>query len=84
MPVDGLKRKVQDVAIGDFHLSSSLIDMIGNETQVDLSQVDIGQLQARSKVKVYHDGNYIFVGDYVEHPTVGNLRISLFKGVVVS
>ncbi len=79
MPVDGLKRKVQDVAVGDFHLSDELIDMISTEEQIDLSKLDIGDLQSRSKTKIFHDGQYIFSGDDVNHPVVGDLRISLYK-----
>ncbi len=79
MPVDGLKRKVQGVTVGDFHLKDELIDLITTEEEVDLSKLDISELQARSKTKVSHDGKYIFAGEDVKKPVVGDIRISLFK-----
>ncbi len=78
MPVDGLKRKVGEAKIGDFVLPPELIDLIGNQTQVDLSGFDLEQMQSRSKTKIFHDGKYIFAGEDVNKPAIGDIRISLY------
>lgn len=78
MPVDGLKRKVGEAKIGDFILPVELIDLMTNETQVDLSNYDLAQMQSRSKTKITHEGKSIFAGEDINKPAIGDIRISLY------
>lgn len=77
MPLDAVKRKVQEVKVGSFRLSPELIELINTEEMIDLSSTDLAPFQSRSKSKVFHDGKYIFVGNNVDKPEIGDLRISL-------
>lgn len=78
MPVDGLKRKVGEAKIGDFILPVDLIDLMNQETQVDLSNYDLAPMQSRSKTKIVHDGKSIFAGEDINKPAIGDIRISLY------
>ena len=79
IPLDAVRGKVQDVTIGDFHLSPEFIDKMTTEIAVDLSKLDLTTMQQRFKMPVHHDGMSVFIGENPKAPAVGDLRVSLFK-----
>lgn len=81
MPLSGLVGQAQNVTIGDFHLSPKLIAQITKTEPVDLSGLNLANLQAGTKSRVAHDGKNIFIGGNPNAPVVGDIRISLSEVV---
>lgn len=79
MPLNALKGQSQDVTVGDFHLSEELIAQIPGAVPVDLSNLDVTNIQQNTKQSVQHDGHTIFIGNNIHSPSIGDVRISLFK-----
>lgn len=77
MPLNGLIGKASEVTVGDFRLSPELIEMIPSGEPVDLSTLDLTNIQTSAQKPVHHQGIYIMVGENPDQPAIGDVRIKM-------
>jgi hypothetical protein len=77
MPFNQANAIAGDVTVGDFHIPPFLLDKLTDKKNYDFSSVDLAPLQARSNLKVQHDGENIYLGNDMNSPTVGDVKISV-------
>ncbi len=83
MPYSGEEKQANNVTLGTFTLSKSLVNAITGRTPV---QISADTLPADVKNKLELSSNYYYLGDNPSNPQVGDTRISfeVVKPVTVS
>ncbi len=77
MPVSSENKTASKVTVGDFALSSELIDKITTSNTISLAQVDTSAIQEKISKPVKHDGERIYIGEDPSVSQVGDCRITL-------
>lgn len=79
MPIESLEKQAETVTVGDFKLPKQLVSEISDAEPVDLSSVNLTNLQDKLKKPILHDGNGVYVGENPQIPVIGDLRIRIDK-----
>ncbi len=77
LPVESEQQYAQTVKVGDFLLPEVLIREISEAKAVDLSKININNLQSRLNKPIKLINNQLYAGQDYQNPQVGDVRISL-------
>ncbi len=76
-PIRSITKYAAHVNVGAFTLPRDMVEKIDNETNVDLSKMDLTPLQTRFKKNVELFGDSIFIGKDANAPQVGDMRVTI-------